>query len=285
MLSILITDTHNHRIIRVSYDSKGIVWQHGCATVNNLGRCSTEAFLRPTAATPAGKNILVTDRENHRIVEISEDSDVIDTISTTSDRNLWYPNYAERLADGNTLIADGFNNRVIEVDSSGDIVWQYGCARQTAAAKCAYGTGPNELRNPGMVERLADGNTLITDSENSRIIEVDQDGNLVWEFKSKLNIPYSAHKLDNGNVLISNTRSNSVMEVDQDGNLVWQFKTGISIPTDARRLGSGNTLITDSFNNRIIEVDPDGNIIWQYGSGSFGAAEGQLGKPSSALLI
>ena len=36
----------------------------------------------------------------------------------------------------------------------------------------------------GSCQRLANGNTLITESENGRALEVDSQGRLVWEFNS-----------------------------------------------------------------------------------------------------
>jgi len=283
---LLVTDSENHRILKVTFDSeKSIEWQYGCATVNNLDRCSTEKLYKPSSATKAGTGVIIADRENNRVIEVSEDKEVLRTITTAGDRGLWYPNYAVKLSNGDILIADGFNNRIVELDDTGEIVWQYGCAKLNSAGKCGYGTGPDELRNPRMVELLSDGNTLITDSENSRIIELDENKSVVWEYKSGLNIPYAAHKLSNGNVLIANTKANSVIEVDTDGNIVWELKKGLSFPTDAIRLATGDTLIADSYNNRIIEVNEAGEITWQYGDGKFGAAEGQLAKPSTALVI
>ena len=67
----------------------------------------------------------------------------------------------------------------------------------------------------GSAQRLPNGNTLITDSKNSRIIEVTGAGEIVWSYRvdyfSKF---YSAQKLDDGNVLIS----------DQQGHLQWDLR-------------------------------------------------------------
>lgn len=84
---------------------------------------------------------------------------------------------AIRLKNGNTLIGMGDGHRVIEVNPDGKVVWS---------------VEENEL--PGitlawvtMVERLANGNTLIVNCHggetNPQIIEVDSDKKVVWSFK------------------------------------------------------------------------------------------------------
>lgn len=81
------------------------------------------------------------------------------------------------LDDGNLLMFDnrgpvGDRSRVIEVEpSTGKVVWQYG------------GTPGVDLfsKTLGSCQRLPNGNTLITESENGRALEVTRDGRVVWE--------------------------------------------------------------------------------------------------------
>ena len=118
------------------------------------------------------------------------------------------------------------------------------------------------LNFPIDAERLANGNTLITESIINQVIEVDSGGTIVWQ-KAGLNFPYDAERLANGNTLIIEVGNNRVIEVDTGGNIVWE-KTGLNSPIDAERLANGNTLITESFyGNRVIEVDSSGTIVWQ----------------------
>jgi DNA-binding beta-propeller fold protein YncE len=84
---------------------------------------------------------------------------------------------------------------------------------------------------PTHVQRLANGNTLITDAGNSRILEINPQGNLVWMVGLQrpmagddkgLRNPNSAIRLSNGNTLIADTGNNRVVEVDTKSNVVWQ---------------------------------------------------------------
>ena len=68
-------------------------------------------------------------------------------------------------------------SRVVELDpASGEIVWEFRGDPQTSfhTAIC------------GAAQRLPNGNTLITDSDSARVIEVAGDGEIVWEFRSPL---------------------------------------------------------------------------------------------------
>jgi len=73
------------------------------------------------------------------------------------------------------LGAGGERSRVLEIDPrSGAVRWQYG------------GTPGADLfsKTLGSCQRLPNGNTLITESENGRALEVTRGGRVVWEFNS-----------------------------------------------------------------------------------------------------
>jgi len=80
--------------------------------------------------------------------------------------------------------------------------------------------------------RLANGHTLITDSNNSRIVEVDASDRVVGHY-------------------VTNTDPAS---------------DPAPLPTRAVRLRDGNTLMSDQFNHRVIEVDANGRIVLTFGN-------------------
>ena len=164
------------------------------------------------------------------------------------------PCAAHSLGNGNILVADQGNNRVIEIDPDGNIVWQYGTTG-------VGGSGFNQLGRPAFdAQRLSDGNTLITDTENHRVIEVDPTRQIVWQYGTTgvndvLFNPRDAERLDNGNTLISDTDHTRVVEVDPGKNIVWEF-TNVQLPTDADRLPNGNTLISEPDGYRVVRQRP-----------------------------
>jgi hypothetical protein len=84
------------------------------------------------------------------------------------------------LPDGKMLLFDNFGHfgeggtsRVLEFDPQTlQIVWRYA----GEAARPLYSTLRSEQ------ERLANGNTLITESDGGRLLEVAPDGEIVWEY-------------------------------------------------------------------------------------------------------
>lgn len=79
------------------------------------------------------------------------------------------------LPDGGLLVFDnrggpGGSSRAIEVDpASGEVLWELGDLHS---------------RESGAVQRLGNGNTLVTESERGRALEVTRDREIVWEFWS-----------------------------------------------------------------------------------------------------
>ena len=165
------------------------------------------------------------------------------------------------------------------------------------------------------------GNILITDQFNNRVVEIDPNGDIVWQFgngpgDTSANTIVGTNDAERvGNLtLISGTGippgvttnckksgcvDNRVLLVDQGGHIVWQYGqfgvTGFGLnqlntPVQNTFLPSGNILITDQGNERIIEVQPspnaDGTIVWQYGeNGVIGIGPNQLSNPNAAELL
>ena len=117
------------------------------------------------------------------------------------------------------------------------------------------------LNEPFDAERLTNGNTLIAERAGGRVIEVDSAGNIVWQ-KTDLNGPVKAERLMDGNTLIAEWYGDRVIEVDNAGTIFWQ-KSGLSYPSDVERLDNGNTLIANYAGNIVIEVDIIGNTVWE----------------------
>ena len=156
------------------------------------------------------------------------------------------PFTAEPLPGGRTLISDSLGFRVIEiVDATGEIVWSYGTFNVS-------GPGPGLLNRPHSAQRLANGNTLICDSEGNRVIEVNRGGTTVWSFGTGVR--------GSGPNQVFNP--NSAVRVEQ----------------------SGDTIISDSDNNRVIVVDRAGSIVREYGASASPGGRA-LSNPRASLVL
>jgi hypothetical protein len=248
----------DNRVLLVDRDGN-IVWQYGQFGVAGGGPDQLNVPVQNTWL-PSG-HILITDQANERIIEVDLDKNIVWQYGTTGvsgngPNQLNNPNCAELLENGNILICDENNNRAIEVTPKiplgGDIVWQ-------------YGSGDPSKNHPvsgvAFASRLKDGNTLITDSNHNRIVEIDRNKKVVWEY---FTCTGSGCNLPRG--------------------------TGPS-PTRAVRLRSGHTLISDQYNHRVIEVNHAKHIVRTFGKlDSLGyntenVADGGLNSPYDAKAV
>jgi hypothetical protein len=233
-------------------------------------------------------NILITDQFNNRVIEIDSGGNIVWQFGNgpgdTSSKAIVGTNDAERVGNLTLMSGTGIpagatkncrsgcvDNRVILVDRGGNILWQYGQFGVT-------GFAPNQLNTPVQNTYLPNGNVLITDQGNERIIEVRRsDKAIVWQYgmngvvgigANELNNPNAAELLANGNILISDENNNRAIEVTHTtpSVIVATFNAHgtVSGMAFASRLPNGNTLLTDSNNSRIVEVDANDNPIWEY---------------------
>ena len=163
-------------------------------------------------------------------------------------------------------------------------------------------------------------NYLIADQFNNRVIEVDTNGHIVWQFGLGPT-DFSAASVIGVNdaqrvgelTLMAGTGTpggqfeapncsdpagcpdNRVMLVDRAGLIVWQYGqfgvTGagpdqLNTPVQNTWLPDGHVLITDQANQRVIEVDQAKQLLWQYGTtGVAGNGPEQLNNPNCAELL
>jgi hypothetical protein len=132
-------------------------------------------------------------------------------------------------------------------------------------------------------------NILIAGQFNNRVVEVDPDGNLLWQFGRGPN-DFSAMSIIGCNdaqrvgpfTLMAGTGTppntvpngtntngcpdNRVVLVNRQGHIVWQHGTFsvVNTPVQNTWLPNHHALITDQATQRVIEVDHDKNIVWQY---------------------
>ena len=178
-----------------------------------------------------------------------------------------------QLPNGNFLLHTG-PATVTEMTPEKKVVWEY-----VAKPKAGY-AGKVEVH---AFQRLDDGNTMVAESGNRRIVEVDRGGTIVKEVPLTVQNPHPhrdtrlARKMANGHYLVCHEADGVVREYDSAGKVVWSYaldlggrpKAGGHGPeghgTDvfsAVRLANGHTVIGGGNNNRVLEVDPAGKVVW-----------------------
>jgi hypothetical protein len=197
---VLITDQGNGRIIEVRVSDKKIVWEY-----DGLNNPNCAELLE-------NGHILICDENNNQALEVTHTtpSTVIHTYTMAAGQLFSAVAFASRLPNGHTLITDSGNARIIETDENGKDFWDYFSNTDPSSnPRCLPPptgcTGPLPTR----AVRLRNGNTLISDQYNHRVIEVNHDKEIVRSFgeiatlgyntksvaKGGLNSPYDAKRI------------------------------------------------------------------------------------------
>ncbi|PIE23844.1 MAG: hypothetical protein CSA62_05460 [Planctomycetota bacterium] len=198
---------------------------------------------------------LITDSNMMEVFEIDGEGQRVWTLEA-----LYAPVAAKPTPSGNVLVVEQEDNAVREYDRDGTAAWEYPEFQGKIDRD-------KELNDPRDADRLSNGNTLITDYGNARVIEVSPEHEIVWSYGGKRRKalsfePYNADRLSNGNTLITDYGGSRIIEVDRKGEIVWEYK-GLSYPSDADRLPNGNTLVVCSRPAQVIEISPGGQIVWE----------------------
>lgn len=179
----------------------------------------------------------------------------------------------QMLPNGNVLFQTGYTT-VVEVNREKQVVWRY-----EAKPKDGY-SGRVEIHS---YQRVKNDLTLVAESGNARLVEVDKSGLVAKVVPLTVDNPNPhrdtrmVRKLDNGHYLVCHEGDGKIREYDPAGTVVWTYALdlngrpaspghgpeghGTSV-FGAIRLRNGNTLIAGGNNNRVLEVNPAGKIVW-----------------------
>jgi len=172
--------------------------------------------------------------------------------------------------------------QAIEVNRNGEIVWSW-------YAKKAYADSPyKDIRSKdaddwthlNSVQRLKDGNTLLSVRNWNLLIGVDGHGKTVWTTGAKEiprhgwgfedpHCPHTPVLLDNGNIMVSEPIMGRVIEWNpKEEKVVWTYpdqnwREGgpYYFVRAAHRMPNGNTFIIDSL-GQFMEVTSEGDMVW-----------------------
>ena len=171
------------------------------------------------------------------------------------------------LPNGNVLLA--FSDRVEEVIPAGEKKNQTAFSYKRSKENSEIGT----------TQRLANGNTLITElGARPRLIEVNPQGEIVVDVPLQPETDNAhmqtrmARQLKNGNFLVPHLLAFAIKEYTADGKIVNTLKTDLdeiggrkaeNWPFTAIRLENGNTVASLTHGNKVVELNPRGEIVWK----------------------
>jgi hypothetical protein len=255
---VLISDRIACRVFAVDKATKEVVWQYGTTDtpgrdVNQLGDPFCATQITPGSSQTDGNVLIADSNDNHRVIEVR---------------------------------ADDYDPSAPDLGYTADsIVWQYGVTGQ-------LGTAPGYLNQARSPQRLANGDTLITDAASRRILCVRDDydptrpdngytaDSVVWEYVGEvdgpLEDPNTARLITSGalagDVLVTDAKGQTVKAISFDSakrtefsldlatyeRPPWVGSTDASGPRDARIGPDGALWVADAGFGRILEIGNHG---------------------------
>jgi hypothetical protein len=236
----LATDTSANKVVEL--DGSGtIVKSFGTGTDS----CSDADLSAPSDAVRATNgDTLICDQGNQRLLRLDATGAIAWQYGASPTRcsgigpdQLSLPYGLELLADDDVLVVEVLSHRVSRITPQlprgGTVDWEYGDG--------TAGAGPNQLHTPTRAHLLTNGDVLIADADNHRIIEVQptppQGGTIVWQYgqtgvagaePGQINRAYDAIRLPDGATLIADTGNNRLLRVGGLGSGQWSVTCGCS---------------------------------------------------------
>ena len=163
------------------------------------------------------------------------------------------------------------------------VIWTYGVGGRRGAV-------PGLLDYPDDAYQLPNGNVVVADIRNCRVLEIGPDKRIIRQYgktgrcwgPDTLASPNGDKPLGNGHLLISTISDHALTDLTElVARLETEFSASISIrPTNHRRRQFPNRRLRRP--GRIIEIDRQGTVIWDYSVRSGDAA---LNRPSLAVEL
>ncbi|MDB5194373.1 MAG: Kelch repeat-containing protein [Parcubacteria group bacterium] len=240
---------------------------------------------KDTAAL-GGYDVLIADRGNNRIIEVTPDKRIVWEYTFTGlPRNGFGADDAFFTDGGKTISVNLERYHIVElIDfSTKQVLWEYGTPNKA-------GKGPNQLNSPDDAYKLSNGDVMVADIKNCRVIEIAPDKSIARQYgktgicsgPDTLGAPNGDTPLPNGHVLISNIISKTVVELDENWKNVFSMKIPLKYPSDPQLTKAGNILLAEYTNpGKIIEITRQGEVVWEY-DGENGV---RLNFPSLAIEL
>ncbi len=119
------------------------------------------------------------------------------------------------------------------------------------------------------VRELPNGESLICDFMNARVMRIDKDGEILWTIDG-LRGACHVRQLHNGNLLVAAAHAGEVIEFDAKQQRVWSYTPELAAGVSeflgcAERMPNGHTMVLiigwTTNNSRILEVTPGGEVV------------------------
>lgn len=252
---------------------------------------SATPSMPPLAAGRFGLGLLIADRGNGRLLIVDDAKHVLwrfPVAGSLPKGQRFSADDAFIAPDGRTIVANDEAHQVIDrIDiASRRVVWQYGHYGR-------IGSRAGFLHTPDDAYPLADGDILVADIRNCRILEISAAKRIVRHWghagdcsnrpPTSFDNPNGDTPLADGGLLITEIGGSRVVRLSPEGRVVFDIHVPVRYPSDAQLDADGNVIVVDYSNpGAILRVSPKGRVLWRYGPRS---GPGRLDHPSLAVPL
>ena len=219
----------------------------------------------PSWGKPLPYPVMIADRRNNRLIEISPDKQIIWEFPSPN-LKVYRGNEDVNFSPDGTRLAvseeDNYDLHIVDYDKRA-LIWTYGVPDRR-------GSGPGLLNYPDDAHLLADGKFITADIRNCRVLILDPADNSIvtqWGTPGKcthnppetLNYPNGATPMENGDILVTEITDAWISRITREGKVVWSVKApNIRYPSDAFPTVDGKHVIVADFwkPGRVVIFDP-----------------------------
>jgi outer membrane protein assembly factor BamB len=244
-----------------------------------------------TAGSPFPGGLLIADRANGRLLIVSGTGRILWRFPGPGGLprgQAFSADDAFLSPDGRAIVANDEAHQVIDrIDiATRRIVWQYG---RYGVAGPAIGS----LNTPDDSYPLTNGDIVVADIRNCRILEIAPDKSIVRQWgrtgvcvdhaPQTFGMPNGDTPLPDGGILITEITGSRVVRLSATGAVVFDVHVPVKYPSDAQLDENGNVVVADYASpGAVVSVSPQGRLLWRYGPTS---GSGRLDHPSLATPL
>ncbi len=248
----------------------------------------TRANPVPSWAGPLPWPILIADRRNNRLLEVTPDKRIVWEFPSPALKIYRGNDDVNFSPDGKTLVVneeDNFDLHFVDYEKRA-LAWTYGISD-------VRGSAPGFLNYPDDARLLPDGRLTVADIRNCRLLFIDPKTSRTLAEWGKpgackhappitFGYPNDINFYPNGDFLVTEIPDAWITRLNNDGRVVWSVRgPHLHYPSDARATKDGNIIVADFIKpGGVVIFNPlTGKVVWEY---RVAEGEAALNHPSLA---
>ena len=226
----------------------------------------------PAGPFPGG--LLIADRANGRIIVVNDAGRIVWRFPIANSLPAGWRGVnaddAFLAPDGRSIVAnDESHETIVRIDvATRRVIWTYGHYGR-------MGSAAGFLHTPDDAYPLANGDIVVADIENCRILEIAPDKSIVRSW-GKTGVcrtgsgtfarPNGDTPLPDGGLLVTEIAGSRVVRLAPDGRVMFDIHVPVAYPSDAQLDAQGNVVVADfSSIGQVVAVNPvNGALVWRW---------------------